>query len=396
GSVRRGPSGLRLAARLISVADGFQIWSRRAEYSEGELLTASDQLAHELAEALSTSIATRSAPALDPRAVEIYLRARAELRRFWGDHARTAMTLLEEAAALSPSPSIISALAFATVQAWTRADDPALLPRVHAAVDRALPTGTGEAYLASAVLRSNLGDLEGGAIDLGTALRRAPTLALAHELAGWLLVETGAIAEGRRHLENALELDPSRTHAIQADLVRVDALQGDWAAVTRRIDRILADPDPSVSQLGSVIEIRMASWRRDLEAMIAHAGHAGERFGPQNALVIEAVQSWRAGRPFDATTFHRVLPRRLEDGRARRYQMIVLQRACEVAALVEEREHAIAALQLTAELGTIDLTWLDACPLFASLHGDPRWGAVRATISANAARVLAAFRAASA
>src|SRR5207249_2251718 len=102
GSVRRTPSGLRVAARLIGVTDGFQIWAHRIDCSDAEVLAIGDQLGQAIAQALSTRAANRHSQATDPRAVELYLRARAELRRFFGDHALEASEQLEEAAALAP------------------------------------------------------------------------------------------------------------------------------------------------------------------------------------------------------------------------------------------------------------------------------------------------------
>ena len=46
------------------------------------------------------------------------------------------------------------------------------------------------------------------------------------------------------------------------------------------------------------------------------------------------------------------------------------------------------------ELGLLDVTWLDGCPLFAPLVRDLRWRALRDDVAQRAARVLAAFHSA--
>ena len=185
-----------MTARLISVADGFQIWAHHDDGGEAEILTIADHLGRGIAAALSARAIGGDRPT-DPRAVDLYLRARAELRRFWGEHTLSAADLLEEAAGYAPSsPPILGALAFATVQAWIMRGEPELARRARAAIERGLATGHGEALLASATFQLNQGDLEGAASALGAALVRAPMSAPAHETAGKILIELDAGAEG--------------------------------------------------------------------------------------------------------------------------------------------------------------------------------------------------------
>src|SRR4029079_6154561 len=118
GSLRRIPTGLRITTRLISVADGFQGWAHKVDCREAEFLSVAADLARGIADALSTRASSASRPT-DPRAVELYLRARAELRRFWPSHAETAADLLAQAVDIAPtSPPILGAYAHAAVQAW--------------------------------------------------------------------------------------------------------------------------------------------------------------------------------------------------------------------------------------------------------------------------------------
>ena len=52
-SMRRVGAGILLTARLVSVADGFQLWAKRFERPANDLLVVSDETAHAIAEALS-------------------------------------------------------------------------------------------------------------------------------------------------------------------------------------------------------------------------------------------------------------------------------------------------------------------------------------------------------
>ena len=62
--------------------------------------------------------------------------------------------------------------------------------------------------------------------------------------------------------------------------------------------------------------------------------------------------------------------------------------------VVEQREAAFEAMSAASRFGLIDVVWLDYCPLFTPLHGDPVFQTIRNDIAARASRVLASFRAA--
>ncbi|HEY4239590.1 MAG TPA: serine/threonine-protein kinase [Kofleriaceae bacterium] len=392
--LRRTPVGLRVSARLISVADGFQIWAHRADCQEAEILAVADQLGAGIASALSTRAVAQTKPT-DPRAVDLYLRARAELRRFWASHVRAATELLEEAAKFAPtSPQIISALAYAQAQAWLMEGDPPLLPIAQRAVARALPTGHGEAFLASAILEINQGHLEAGASALGTAVVRAPMSAQAHEQAGRLLLELDAVDLGKQHLATALGFDPGRAHVINADLARMEALDGNWDAALPRVAAITSDPDLSVAQLGAVFAARFAGWRRDIPAMIATA----DRFtaSPMRGAfrLLAFIRSVMQVRRVDPVAWQQVAQMFGGDQRPQRIQALGFQLMAEMAAILDENDLAVDSLHRAVGRGLLDIAWLDRCPVFEAQRRDLRWLALRDEVAARASRMLAAFRAA--
>jgi len=390
-SLRRTPAGLRIAARLIGVADGFQIWAHREDCGETDILAAADRLGRGVATALSARAISAERPT-DPRAVDLYLRARAELRRYWGNHAQNAADLLEQAAALTPSsPPILGALAFATVQAWIMRGAPELRDRARRAVERGLAGGHGEAFLAAGTLRLNHGDHEGAAVALGTALVRAPMSAQAHETAGRILIELDAAAEGRYHLETAIALDPGRTSVISADLGRLDALQGNWDGALARCQQLRADPDPSVAQLGAVLDARLAAWRRDRQASLTAARRFASRVEPAGRLITFFEQASRTG-AFDLAQWGALEQGLTSPERPVRSQLMSLQLMTELSLMLDQHDLALRALGKAADTGLIDVTWLRACPLFAPITGDLRLQVIRDAVERRAAAMLAAFR----
>ena len=141
---------------------------------------------------------TGTTRATDPRAVDLYLRARAELRRFWGTHAQAAADLLDAGRRLRDRPRRRSSARSRTrgpgvgdaLQAGAR---PCARARRSSAASRpatARPTSRRRSSSSTRAIRV------GGGSDLGIALVRAPMSAQAHETAGRILVEVDGTARG--------------------------------------------------------------------------------------------------------------------------------------------------------------------------------------------------------
>nr|HEX4312623.1 protein kinase [Kofleriaceae bacterium] len=389
-ALRRAPDGtLHVSARLISVIDGFQIWAQRATCREAEILGTAEALGRGVAAALSTRAAAATRPT-DPRAVELYLRARAELRRYWGSHVQTAADLLETAAEHAPSnASILGALAFARTQAWVLRGAPELAPVAKAAIERGLASGHGEAHLASGIYLINHGDPEGAARAVATALARAPMSAQVHETAGRILVEVDRFDRARVHFETACGLDPGRDTIINADLARLEALRGDYASADRRIARLVSDPDPSLVQLGAVVQARTQGWRGNREGMIASLEKFGARMGEHAVAILHFL---RQGGDLDMVAWQRFIDSyRAGADRPLRPQLMGLQLVTECALLVNQIDIAWKTLAQAEQLGLMDVVWLDNCPLVARFIGSRRLAELRDRVDLRAKRVLAAF-----
>ncbi|MBA3460151.1 MAG: protein kinase [Deltaproteobacteria bacterium] len=394
GSLRRTPAGLRISARLLSVADGFQIWARRIDCSEAEVLSIAEQVSRGVAQALSTR-AGSSPSAIDPEAVDYYLRARAELRRFWGENTENARELLEKAALIAPtSAPILSALAYAQVYVWIRRGEPHQRGIAEQAVERALATGFGEAYLASANLLLNKGDLEGAAGELGTALVRVPMSALAHETVGRILIEIDAVDEGLKHFEMAMGLDAAREKVIQPDLARIDALRGNWDAAFKRVDALVADPDPPIMQMGAVMEARLSIWRNDISRILEAVKKIPRQLRGEDFDVLGIYNRWRSRNEFDTERWVAHARKTADPGQPRRTQLATLQRLVELAVMMQQETATKECLAIAADYGLIDSYWARKCPVFARYEGAAWLDESRAKIAQRANSMLVALRAA--
>ena len=392
-TLRRTPNGLRIAARLINTSDGFQIWASKTECAEAEILAQAEQLAGGIAKALSTRAAEATRPT-DPRAVEHYLRARAEMRHFWGAHVTRAADQLEMAVEYAPtSPPILGAYAFAAVQAWVMSSFPESAARARKALDRALPLGHGEAYLAAASYWTNQGDPERGAHNLGIALVRAPMSAHAQELAGRIVVEVEGLVPARHYFETAMGLDPGRSTIISSDLARLEGLSGEWGSADARIAALIADPDPAMVQLGNVLRARLAAWRGRGPEMMAAAGQFAPKMGEGASRISEFMNQVARTGTVDPDAWKRFLWQFNGSDQPVRQQLMGLQLLIEGALMYQRYEVALDTLAVATQRGLMDRVWLDHCPLFLQIAKHPRYLELRAQVAERAARVLAAFRA---
>ncbi len=392
-SLRRTPKGLRVTTRLIGVADGFQIWAHKTDCSEAEVLEVADELARGVAEALSTRATSETKPT-DPRAVDLYLRARAELRRFWGTHAQTAASLLDQAVEYAPtSAPILAANAYAHVQTWVMRAEPELLPKAEAALERGLATGHGEAFLASGQYQLNRGNPVRGAQDAARALVRAPMSAQAHELAGKILVEVEGTGIARQHYETARGLDPGRSSIIDNELTRLDALEHRWPEAEARNNRLLTDPDASIQQLGFISKARLQTWQGNIEWLLKNSKAVTARISANAGAIFKIIALVQDSGSIDDATWHTIITAPPEVDRPQRQYLVRLQIFTEITLALNENEKALQGLERLEQLGFMDKTWLECCPLLFRVADNPRYIAVHRLVAARAAQVLAAFRA---
>jgi serine/threonine-protein kinase len=393
GSVRPTPGGFRINARLISVADGFQLWARRFDVPEAELLAQNDAIATAIAAALTVDVALPERAVVGAQAVDLYLRARhAHQRSFTGDRAE-AMRLFDEALALTPDdPRALAgrAMAGAYHWSWSPASRQAAILAAERAV--ALAPMMAEAHAARGFVQVMDGDVAAAVWALKQALRLSPGNLEANAAMGLSLVEADR-PEGLSYLEAAIAIDPSIELAY-AYLVAFHTLRGDPELAASWIARAAAQ-NPV---LGLLMESRMVFWRRD----VARARELLTRDSPglpealekgvpgvrERALVwLELLASDGArrapGRAPAVPPGHALIPRRQWF-----FDEVVVETACFAGDLVT----ALAALQRLDRAGHMNLLWLERLPVLEPLRALPEAAPLRQSLAARAAQVVRAYQ----
>ncbi|MFV8755675.1 protein kinase domain-containing protein [Nannocystaceae bacterium ST9] len=389
GTVQLSGPRIRVSARLLDVASGFQMWSERYDGALEDVFDLQDKMGKRIAEALRLElehIAHRGdAPA---EAIEAYLKARATARTWDFKGPGGAVAAFEACLALAPEfKPALAGHAIATLKAWfvprDEPDEPDWASLAEQAVARAMAGASelAETHLAAAMLAAHTGRYRESAIELQRALQIAPTYAAAHEYLGRLQLEAGRPDEGVRHLELAFDLDPALVFALP-EIARYHALRGDVEGYRRVLERYLDASGREGSMASIMLMVRVASWNRDqpeLERQVAIMRSASMRtfalthFGE---LLVEAR--------VDAETIRAMIEGVLPLARNPRFAALVRQLGAELAGFHRFDDLAMHYVGEAAAGVLVDLDWLDRCPLLAALRERPEWPQARQLVRARA------------
>jgi TolB-like protein/tRNA A-37 threonylcarbamoyl transferase component Bud32/Flp pilus assembly protein TadD len=374
GSLRRVGDLVRVTARAVSVADGFQLWAGRFDRGPGDLLVVSDEVAREVARALVLDVdSAPRAQLTDPEAVELYLRARHALSRSSGLPALDeALGMLRKARERTPDdPGIESALAIAYVRKWFSGDqEVGRLAKGTAERAVELAPHRAEPLLARAYVAYHHGAFPEAIRDLLRAVELAPNLQDAHHLLGSIQLEVGPIEPAASRLRLAVFLDPWVVRT-SIELARSHALLGQFDeahAVFASLDKAGNEGPVWVPRA------RIAMWeqsRERAESVLQRATEAGDQVG------VLLLRAWLDRDRSLAERFLRDTPFGALNRGAPRGQSLWSQASAEVCALFGEHDAALSHVERADSLGLADLVWLDRCPLIAPIRGADRFRAVR-------------------
>ncbi len=387
GTLRREGTRLRLAARVVTVNDGFQLWAKRFVLQPDDLGRAADAIAEDVARALTCTSTSRHAP-IDAEAYDLYLRGKFVCRRdVWSEAHTEGLRLLRQARSRAPSDArVCGALAIELARSLVAASGEGgpVIAEAHAAATaaRALDATRAEPAVARAILHWMACEPE----PCVAALQEAFSLDRDHPEAllylGRLLAEGGHASEGMRVLRRALLVEPELASA-RLLLFRARSLLGDGQSAESE----LSEQDNRASA-AAFARARCVLWHRDAErarwlvAALAEWGVdalARERVGLFMAPALGALDP--AQLPFARAAL------RADVGAPSRRAFLAQLRA-EFFAVLGETETVIEAVESADANGTLDAAWVTGCPLFADLQSNARFAAAQARIVARAEAIM--------
>lgn len=218
GNVRASDDRVRVAAQLVNVADGYQLWSGTYTHDRTDLLQVQEDIARAIVKALKGEVFEVEdrdlVPTQNEDAYRDYLRGRFLWQRRDAAGIAEGIELLRKAVALDPgfAEAYASlAAAYHKVALYDDDADNATMQRLAETAARSalgLAPKSGEA---SAILGSILAarhDYDEAEEAFSRALENEPDNATAQHWFGLFLLNTGRLRDALPHVERAQSLDP--------------------------------------------------------------------------------------------------------------------------------------------------------------------------------------------
>src|SRR5271165_4330568 len=373
GSVSTDGNHVRIAAELINVDNGFQLWSGSYERSLNDVFAVQDEIARAVAAELKVKLLNGTAPAAvphstNPEAYSDYLQGRFFYERRTRTDLEKAASYFGQATKLDPGYARAwSGLAWARMSQADSAygvsfDEGYRLARDAAERALQLDPSLAEAHAAiGRIKRTYDWDWAGADAAFQRAIALEPQNAIALVGASSLAASLGrfddAVALGRR----AVELDPLSVVAhISLGVRAYYAAQYDLATASYQKALELNPGDPAAHYLLSLVYLAEAK--------------------PQQALVEVQQQAHGAGRCVGEALAYAALGRRQEADAAvevllRKYPSEAAYQIAEVYAVRGEMDRAFKWLELARAQRDAGLSTIMGDPLLGNLRVDPRYAA---------------------
>ena len=220
GSIRAAGNRLRITAQLISVADGFHLWSERFDRDAGDIFTIQDELSLSIVDHLKVTLHVGERKDLQKRSTEdheaynLYLKGLYFLARPRPDTLDTALRFFQEALTRDPGFAKAHAgiaTAFAMLGNFNFAPPTEAWPKAKAAVEQALalddrlPAAHGIAASVAFWYEWNWSAAEAS---YNRLLSLNPGDAFTHGDHAWFLLNRRRDEEALREIGRAIDLDP--------------------------------------------------------------------------------------------------------------------------------------------------------------------------------------------
>jgi TolB-like protein/Tfp pilus assembly protein PilF len=222
GSVRKHGNRLRIAAQLVNVSDGYQMWSNTFDREFEDIFLIQEEISRAIIENLRVKLLPSAEQVLashgtsNADAYNTYLKGRYHLQqRNWQAFERAIECFHQAIAADSGyAPSYAGlADAYLFLERYGVMPPDTAFPKAREACLKALETGPhlAEAHVPLAYLRM-IGDWDSTTAEreFQRALALNPDSTAAHHLYAWFLASRGRLAEALGELDRALAVEPFR------------------------------------------------------------------------------------------------------------------------------------------------------------------------------------------
>lgn len=219
GSIRKAGNRLRITAQLITVADGYHLWSEKYDRDMADIFVIQDEISAAIVDSLKVTLRVGEKPARkrsteDTEAYNLYLKGLYFVARPSIESYNKALSFFQAAADKDPNFAMAyagMASVFAGLGIMNLAAPAEMWPKAKAAVQKALSLDEdlAEGHAVSAVLAFWFEwDWEAAGRSFDRALIVNPGDAMSHGSRGWFCLNRRRFDEAIREIKKALELDP--------------------------------------------------------------------------------------------------------------------------------------------------------------------------------------------
>jgi len=382
GSVRRAGNRVRVTAELVSVGDGYRLWSERYDRQLDDVFAIQDEIAASIADVLQAKLlgapkayAQEPVKSGDPKAYEHYLRG----RHLWNERTTSALDRsveeFQRALAIDPqhAPSYAGiADSYVILGVYSHRPQDEVMPQAKAAAEQALAidASLAEAHTALACVRA-LYEWDWAAADalFRRAIAHNPQYATAHQwYAMNCLVPAGRFGEASAELERALALDPLSL-AVNTSVGLRAFYERDLASAAATL-RKTVELNPEFGAAHYFLGHALISMGRYDEAIAAL----------ERAVTLQegSAETTAALATAHALAYHRPEAEALLAELERRSREMYVSPALLAQVHLGLGDHAAALerLEEAAARRTADVVWLKVHPIYDPVRGHPRFRAL--------------------
>jgi eukaryotic-like serine/threonine-protein kinase len=385
GSLRRAGNRIRVAAQLVDVDSGYQLWSERYDRQMEDVFDLQDELARAIAGALKVRlVGPEDGPLVEPATENVdaynhYLRGRYHFNR---REPKSAISEFESALSLDASyvPALTGlADSYCVYGFYGGIDTRVAFAQARSAADRAaeVEPASPDAHISLGLVEHYFGwDLPRLLREHGAAIELSPGSAAAHSWYSLGLSTRQRGAEGREHAREACRLEPFSAN-FQANVGWSYYADGDGdipRALTEFKRALSIDPDALYPLWSSALMQHLLGAHEDAVSTIERAlalsgGRQSWYVGLQGAFLAGA------GRREEALAIRRSLEERASTEYVAPFHVLPLLVA------LGDMDAAIDAYARALDERNALAYWTDHA-FYAPLRNDPRFSELRARLAA--------------
>ncbi len=376
GSIQRSGEQIRVTARLVRASDQTTIWSGQFDESAKNIFAVQDAISRQVADSLALNLTAGERARLakhyteNADAYQLYAKGRYHWNKRNNEGMERAQYYFRRATEEDPNFALAYlGLADVVLTSW---DSPGALSAIEKAIELDGALGEAQATQGFAMMfhRWKWGEAEES---FKRAINLSPGYGTAHQWYATLLAITGRVQEAKREMIQALEIDPM-SHNFLADLGQLNYFAKEYGPAEAYCRKALEVYPRFTFAHQYLFEICFATGRPDEafeEYLKWYLSLGSDSIGTREQVAYEA----RLRSIYLQSGMRGVLRNKIDE-HMRGAQGALSYQIARAHAMLGERQETLEWLEKACDNKNLMLAFVNADPVFDSLHTDPRFQGV--------------------